>query len=123
MIVDDSAGFLAAARRLLEQQGLTVSGVASTGDEALLRLQELAPDVVLVDLDLGGESGLAVAARLHDRPELRSTAIILISTHAEDDYHELIADSPAIGFVPKQGLSAPAIRRLLDDTASGTPGT
>jgi DNA-binding NarL/FixJ family response regulator len=54
LIVDDSAGFLSSARRLLERQGITVAGVASNGADAVLRVEELQPDVVLVDIDLGG---------------------------------------------------------------------
>jgi DNA-binding NarL/FixJ family response regulator len=123
LIVDDSAGFLAAARRLLERQGMTVAGVASTADEALRRLEEFTPDVVLLDIDLGGESGFAVAERLDGRPTTPGTAVILISTHSEEDYRELILASPAIGFVPKQELSAGAIRELLENPANGTPGT
>jgi hypothetical protein len=41
--------------------------------------------------------------------------VILISTHAAEDYASLVADTPAVGFLPKAGLSAMAIRRLLDD--------
>jgi CheY-like chemotaxis protein len=68
LIVDDSPHFLDAARGLLERQGFTVIGVASTSAEALQRAQELHPDVTLVDIDLGGESGLELARRLHGRP-------------------------------------------------------
>jgi len=39
--------------------------------------------------------------------------VILISSQDEDDYAELIADSPAVGFLSKAELSADAIRRLL----------
>jgi CheY-like chemotaxis protein len=70
LIIDDSPRFLEAARGLLERQGVTVVGVASTSAEALQRVQELRPDVTLLDIDLGGESGLELARRLHDRPEL-----------------------------------------------------
>jgi two-component system nitrate/nitrite response regulator NarL len=111
LIVDDSVGFLSSARRLLERQGVVVAGVASSGAEALLRLAELQPDVVLLDIDLGGESGLEVAERL-DRAG--SPRIIMISTHAEQDYRDLIAASPAVGFLPKTSLSAQAIQELLD---------
>ena len=48
LIVDDSQGFLAAARRLLQRQGITVTGVASTGEEALRQAEKLRPDVVLL---------------------------------------------------------------------------
>ena len=119
LIVDDSPRFLDAARGLLEGQGVTVVGVASTGAEALARAEELRPDVTLLDIDLGGESGLELAQRLHARPG--PAPVILISTHAEQDYAELIAASPAIGFLPKTALSADAIRGLLAgrDPASG----
>ena len=113
LIVDDSSRFLAAARGLLERQGMTVVGVASTSAEALQRVRQLRPDVTLVDLDLGGESGLELARRLRDQDG--QVPVILISTHAEQDYAELIAASPAIGFLPKTTLSADAIRALLAD--------
>jgi DNA-binding NarL/FixJ family response regulator len=67
LIVDDSPRFVDAARGLLERQGITVVGVASTSAEALRRTGELRPDVTLVDIDLGGESGLELARLLHDR--------------------------------------------------------
>jgi CheY-like chemotaxis protein len=54
LIVDDSPRFLAAARGLLERQGIAVVGVASSGAEALRRVAELRPDVTLLDIDLGG---------------------------------------------------------------------
>jgi DNA-binding NarL/FixJ family response regulator len=117
LIVDDNPGFAAAARRLLERQGITVVGVASTGAEALRRAGELRPDVVLVDIDLGGESGLELAGRLNRQQDL-VTRIILISSHAEEDYRDLIAASPAVGFLAKDILSARAIHDLIADAPS-----
>jgi CheY-like chemotaxis protein len=73
----------------------------------------LRPDVTLLDIDLGGESGLELAKRLSCEPCQARPAVILISTHGEQDYAELIAASPAIGFLPKAALSAAAIERLL----------
>jgi CheY-like chemotaxis protein len=112
LIVDDSPRFLAAARGLLERQGMAVVGVASTSAEALERVRELRPDVTLVDIDLGGESGLELARRLHQDGPAR---VILVSTHAEEDYAELIAASPAVGFLAKETLSAGAISDLLSE--------
>jgi DNA-binding NarL/FixJ family response regulator len=110
LIVDDHPGFLAAARDLLERQGLSVVGLASTSAEALQRSQELRPDVTLVDVDLGGESGFDVVRRLADEQAQRS---VLISTYAEQDFSELVATSPAAGFVSKSDLSRGAIEALL----------
>jgi two-component system, NarL family, nitrate/nitrite response regulator NarL len=113
LIVDDSSQFLAAARGLLEREGLAVVGVASTGAEALQRVTELQPDVTLVDIDLGDQSGFDVVRLLNRDADVAAARMILISTHAEDDYAELIAASPAAGFLPKTALSAAAIRALL----------
>src|SRR5689334_3807569 len=79
LIVDDSLRFLDAARALLERQGVEVIGVATTGVEALQQTRALRPDVTLVDIDLGGESGFDVAERL--REDANRAPVILISTH------------------------------------------
>jgi CheY-like chemotaxis protein len=114
LIVDDNAAFLDAARALLEREGLAVVGVASSTAEALERSKELRPDVVLVDIMLGRESGFALTRDLvlDERPG--GPRVILISTHAEADFADLIAASPAAGFLPKSELSLDAIARILD---------
>jgi DNA-binding NarL/FixJ family response regulator len=110
VIVDDSFGFLEAARALLEREGLAVVGVAATRSDAVRCVGELRPEVVLVDIDLGGDSGFEVARRIVD---VAPTTVILISTHAEDDFADLIDESPAAGFISKSELSAQAIQELL----------
>ena len=114
LIVDDNAHFLEAARDLLKRQGVMVVGVASTSAEALRRAGELRPDVVLVDITLAGESGFDLARRLDEGGRCDGSAVILISTHEEADFVDLIAESPANAFLPKSDLSADAIRRILD---------
>lgn len=117
LLVDDSARFLEAARALLERGGVEVVGTASTGADALSQAREKTPDVVLVDLDLDGENGFDVARRLvGDVP-----AVILISTHSREDFQELIAASPAHGFLHKSALSARAIRDVLGDDRPPAP--
>jgi len=115
LIVDDSPRFLDAARGLLEREGVAVVGVASNGSEAAQHVEQIRPDLVLVDIDLGGESGFDVARQLHHNGSSTPPRIILISTHAEQDYADLIAASPAIGFLSKTDLSADAIHELLRD--------
>jgi DNA-binding NarL/FixJ family response regulator len=121
LIVDDSRHFLDAARGLLERQGLTVVGEASTGAEALRLAAKLRPDVTLVDIDLGGESGFEVARQLSRQAATTASRMILISTHAEEDYAELIAASPAIGFLSKAELSGGAIRAWLGGRGERDP--
>jgi CheY-like chemotaxis protein len=114
LIVDDNGSFLDAARVLLEREGLTVVGVASTGAEALRRAEQLSPDVLLVDITLGRESGIELTRRLIEDGRCKGPPVILISTHSEADFTDLIAESCATGFLPKAELSAEAIRRILD---------
>jgi len=122
LIVDDSPRFLEAARRLLEGDGFAVVGVASTSAEALRLVEELQPDVILLDIDLGGESGFELARRLHRDAKAAPLRVILISTHAEGDYADLIAASPAVGFLAKAALSASAVRDLLEGSGGGHLG-
>jgi DNA-binding NarL/FixJ family response regulator len=112
LIVDDYQPFLNIARANLERQGMTVVGVASNGAEALRVARELSPDVALVDISLGPESGFAVAREIASYVG----SVILISTddhYGDADYAELFADSPAVGFLSKATLSADAISRLV----------
>jgi DNA-binding NarL/FixJ family response regulator len=111
LIVDDSPSFLEAATNLLQREGIDVLAVTSTTDGAVQRTKELKPDVVLVDIFLGSESGFDLARRLAEIPDVK---VILISTHSGSDFADLIADSQVAGFVPKSELSAAAIRRLVE---------
>jgi len=114
LIIDDSPQFLDAARRLLEQEGITVVGVGTTSDDAVRLAGQLRPDVTLVDIDLGKEDGLAAIRRLAGLESQPAGKLIVISTHAEDEFADLIEASPAIGFVSKRALSAQAIHALID---------
>ncbi|MBJ7339147.1 response regulator [Mycolicibacterium sp.] len=111
LIVDDSADFRTAATDMLERAGIDVV-VACNSDEALTRYAELSPDVTLVDVELGGESGFDLVERLYgaDTP---APPVILISTHSEQDYSEMIAASSAIGFLAKFALSPAAITGMV----------
>jgi DNA-binding NarL/FixJ family response regulator len=111
LLVDDSDAFLETASLLLEREGLTVVGVASNIADALQQARALRPDLILVDIGLGTESGFTLA-RLLARDHLGAD-VILISAGAEADYADLIAESPAAGFLAKSELSAKRIGRIL----------
>jgi DNA-binding NarL/FixJ family response regulator len=119
MIVDDSPIYLTEARNLLQRQGMTVVGVASTCGDAIAIARSIRPDVALVDVDLGAESGFDVASALARSDE--PVPVILISAYAEKDLRELLDASPAIGFLPKSRMSRAAIDRLLGRDAEN-PG-
>jgi len=119
VIVDDSPALLRAASALLGSEGLDVVGVAGGIDEAVRVVEEHTPDLVLVDIDLGVESGFDLTRRLAAALERTGACSILISTHDEADYTTLILASPAIGFLPKAELSAAAIARLANGHHEG----
>ena len=121
LIVDDNWLFLEAARDRLEGEGLRVVGVAATSAEALRRAEELRPEVVLVDVMLGDESGFELARRLVPGHWDGGPAVILISTYSAADFARPIAESPATGFLPKLDLSADAIRRIVDGRGPAGP--
>jgi CheY-like chemotaxis protein len=113
VIVDDNRDFLDAATRLLEHQGINVVAVAMSSAEGLQCVKDLQPDVTLVDIDLGEESGFDLVEKLHRNGFGAEMPTILISTHAEEDFAELVSASPAVAFIPKDALSGVAIRDAL----------
>jgi two-component system, NarL family, nitrate/nitrite response regulator NarL len=117
IVVDDNPGFLETASKVLSRGGLTVVGSASTSADALARVRETQPEVVLVDILLGSESGLDLARELAADSGSHGTKVILISTHSAEDFADLIAASPAIGFLPKSRLSAEAVEELLAESS------
>jgi DNA-binding NarL/FixJ family response regulator len=123
LIVDDNPGFRAQLRALLQEQGIDVVGDAASGLEACAQIAELRPDVALIDIDLGGESGLTLARRLRQRVSRSERPdVIMISAHAESEYADLIEPGSAVGFLPKTDLSATTIRRLLAAADESRPG-
>jgi CheY-like chemotaxis protein len=113
LLVDDNDAFLETASLLLAREGLTIVGLASSIAEALRQVRALQPDVILVDIGLGDESGFDLARLLAQDGQGGGAEVILISTGAEADYRELIDDSPAAGFLAKSELSARGISQLL----------
>ena len=85
---------------LARQDRIRIVGEAADGDEALKRTRELAPDVVLLDLDMPRLSGLAVAQLLRtDAPNVR---ILVISVHTNKEYIFRIIQAGAHGYVSKE---------------------
>ena len=108
LIVDDHDGFRLRARRLLEAEGWDVVGEASDAAEALQAVQELEPEVVLLDVHLPDVSGLYVARSLSE-----GASVVLTSSRDASDFADRLAGSGACGFVPKAELSGAALTAVL----------
>ncbi len=116
LIVDDHAGFRRVARALLREAGFGIAGETATGAGALESVSALAPDVVLLDVQLPDADGFAIADALHRWPS--SPAVVLVSSRTAADYGDRVAGSPALGFISKPDLSGPALQALLDSAQS-----
>jgi DNA-binding NarL/FixJ family response regulator len=113
VIVDDNQAFLEVSRALLERDGIEVAGVARNGADGVACVRALEPDVLLIDIGLGEESGIELARQLAGAPDSAGTRLILMSAHDEDEIAEVIEDGMAIGFLTKSALSREAIEGLL----------
>ena len=113
LIVDDHPGFRATARALLEAEGYEVVGEAENGVEALRLAGEIAPDLVLLDVQLPDFDGFEVASRLTAAGRGPSPNIVLTSSRDGSDFGPLVARSGARGFVAKGELSGGALARLI----------
>jgi DNA-binding NarL/FixJ family response regulator len=116
LIVDDNYDFLVAARSFLKHEGIEVEGVASNSEEAIQQAAAIRPEVILLDVYLGEESGTDLARRLSEGEVGVQCRVILVSSYGYADLAGLIADSPAAGFLSKPDLSGRAIRAILDQT-------
>jgi two-component system nitrate/nitrite response regulator NarL len=112
LLVDDSEEFLASAARLLDSQGIEIVATATSGADALRLAEELAPDLALVDIELAGEDGIALTREFEARAP--DTRVVLISAYEREDLRDLMADSRAVGFIPKSSLGAREIAVVLD---------
>jgi DNA-binding NarL/FixJ family response regulator len=112
LIVDDHPSFRASARVMLESEGFVVVGEAEDGASALAAVELLAPDIVVLDVQLPDMTGFDVCARL-ERRNGTTPDIILVSSRDLSDYGELVSTSCACGFVPKGELSGDLVTALL----------
>ena len=111
LIVDDHAAFRTSARALLEAEGFDVIGEAADGAEAFDAVATLRPEIVLLDIQLPGLDGLAVAQQLATAPD--PPAVVLISSRDATAYGSRLSETPARGFIPKSGLSGEALAALV----------
>ena len=109
LVVDDHATVRASARRLLELDGFRVVGEAQDARAALQLVQELEPELMLLDVGLPDRSGFEVAKELAGS----RTRVVLISSRAQADLGPRVRESGALGFISKEQLSGEAILALL----------
>src|SRR5512143_2414757 len=119
LLVDDHALFLEGVRNLLTARGVTVVDTASDGLEALAKARALAPDIILMDIEMPRCDGLA-AARLI-KAELPETKIIMLTMSAdEEDLFEAVK-SGASGYLLKRIKADKFLEALTTVLEGGAP--
>ena len=111
LIIDDHHGFRSFARALLQAEGFEVVGEAADAASGLEAVARLAPDLVLLDVQLPDLDGFEVARRLAENGD--GVAVVLVSTRDAASYRRKLAETPARGFISKGELSGSALAALI----------
>jgi len=109
LLADDHAMFRSGLEALLStESNIEVVGEAATGDEAVDRVRELKPDVVLMDLSMPDSDGLEATRRISALD--LATGVLVLTVHAEEEYLVPVVEAGASGYLTKTS----ADRELID---------
>jgi two-component system invasion response regulator UvrY len=116
LIVDDHALLRTSIKHLIESRGYRVCGEAANGAEALDLLQQTRPDVVLLDLRLQNEDGLALLKEIIAQCPL--TKVLVISSHKQETYAIRALQAGALGYLMKHEATE-LVLQALESVAKG----
>ncbi len=121
LIVDDQAPFRRAAAAVIRVTGgFEVVGEADSGEQAVELAGSLAPQMVLMDINMGGINGIEATRRITAAsPEV---AVLLLSTYQADDLPADAAASGAIAYVNKDEFGPQVLREAWENRARGWSG-
>lgn len=120
LIVDDQEPFRAAARMVVEfTDGFEVVGEAETGEDSVTRAHELRPDLILMDVNLPGISGLEAAALILAQPA--PPVVLVLSTYEPDTYAPRAAEAGASAYIAKSVFD-PSVLAVAWDAATSPAG-
>ena len=116
LVVDDSKPFRVAARGVLRRvPGFTIVGEAESGEEAVDRVGELSPDLVLMDIKMPGMTGVEAARRISEAAP--ATVVFLCSTYALADLPAQVGVGGVAAYVHKEELRPELLARLWREHA------
>lgn len=119
VLIDDQALVRAGLRTLLSNHaGIEVVGEAEDGASGLRLVRERRPDVVLMDIRMPGMDGLEATRRIVADPELKGTAVVVLTTFDEDEHIDEAIRAGAAGYLLKD-IAPDELRRAVRVTAGG----
>jgi two-component system, NarL family, response regulator NreC len=118
LLADDHVVVRQGLKRLIEEQpDIVVVGEAGDGAETIQKVQELKPDVIVMDISMPGMNGLVATKKLK---ELRSeTVVVTLTRHADDAYLQELLRAGASGYVLKQSAPNELIQAIRATAAGG----
>ena len=116
LVVDDQPQFRRAMAAVVDEtEGFSVVGAVSSGEESLAAVQQLVPDLVLMDIHLPGIDGIEAARQLSQRS--KAPVVVLLSTYDEDDFD--LTGCGAAAYVSKASLSPERLERVWSEAVAG----
>jgi DNA-binding NarL/FixJ family response regulator len=116
LVVDDHRAFAELLGGALSDSGMSTVGVANSGAQALAMARDLQPDLVVMDIEMPGQDGLAATRRIKEvSPD---TAVAVVTAHRDPDWIVRAAQAGASAFVPKNG----SLEEMIDVLQRVQPG-
>ncbi|MHB8533794.1 MAG: response regulator [Solirubrobacteraceae bacterium] len=121
LVVDDQAPFREVARAVVElTDGFEVAGEAESGEESIALAEELRPDLILMDINLPGISGLEATRQILSGDGAHPHIVVLVlSTYEASEFGSQAEEAGAASFISKSDFSP---ERLTEAWAAATQG-
>jgi DNA-binding NarL/FixJ family response regulator len=118
LIVDDQEPFRVAARMVVDiTDGFEVVGEAETGEDSVRMAEELAPDLVLMDVNLPGINGLDATRQILAGSS--PVVVLLLSTYEEEEYAPRAAECGAAAYIPKSAFGPDRLEAAWEAVTAG----
>jgi DNA-binding NarL/FixJ family response regulator len=114
LVVDDQESYRDVMRAVIEATpGLLLVGEASCGEDVLARIDDLAPELVIVDVRMPGMGGIALARVLLERTP--PPAVVLVSAQAPPESLPVARDGRVVVFIAKERLRPALLQKIRED--------
>ena len=120
LVVEDNEANQLLVQAVLQLEGYRVE-LAGSAPEALDQLRASAPDLILMDIQLPGEDGLALTRQLKANPTTAAIPVVALTAHAMSGDRELALKAGCVGYIAKPidtRTFGAEVRQYLADTAS-----